>query len=566
MSHWWVADGFVALIHCGDSFLRVGLGGPCQLIRWAAASSREKTSLDTPLLKLTRDGQAKGEPMTSTSEANWYQDPSDPSLLRYWDGLQWTDQTAPSNLSDASQPYSALLPPPMSAPEAGAQHQTDNPTITPPVPPSRAKTGLFGSKKALEVELNELRQLIDGFGYAEQRSLKEQIQELKSQRDAAAQQVANLRTEIEDLSEQVVKTREEVILQEVGLYDYHHQLENSMEYKDQIAALRSNIRNMAKKDGGAVQGSTEWTVSGSASKGRKMVSEFSRLLLRAYNGEADVLVNKMRPYKLEAAIDQLNKARATISKLGSTMGIQISDSYHGLRIAELSLTSDFLAKKEEEKELEREEKARLREEARAHREFEAEKARLLKEQAHYAAALERLRQTGNPSEIAAAEEKLGEIAEAIRGVEERDANIRAGYVYVISNIGAFGPGVVKIGMTRRLEPMDRVRELGDASVPFRYDVHALIFSEDAVSLEGRLHQSLAEKRLNLVNMRREFFHATPSEVRALLSASDGSVLEFVEEPEAEEWHQSENARAKVAPSPSHVEVERHYGDSGEVLS
>jgi hypothetical protein len=115
-------------------------------------------------------------------------------------------------------------------------------------------------------------------------------------------------------------------------------------------------------------------------------------------------------------------------------------------------------------------------------------------------------------------------------------------VYVISNFGAFGPHVVKIGMTRRLEPLDRIRELGDASVPFRYDVHALVFSEDAVSLENRLHQALADRRLNLVNQRREFFYTTPAEVRDLLTQADGSVLEFVEEPEAEEWHQSENSR------------------------
>ena len=229
----------------------------------------------------------------------------------------------------------------------------------------------------------------------------------------------------------------------------------------------------------------------------------------------------------------------------------ITDAYHLVRIEELRLTADFLARKEEEKEAERAEKERLREETRARKEFEAEKARLFKEHSHYATALERIRQTGSPDEVAAAEAKLAEIGDAIHGVEEREANIRAGYVYVISNVGAFGPNVVKIGMTRRLDPTDRIRELGDASVPFRYDTHALVFSEDAVSLENRLHHALAERRLNLVNQRREFFYATPTEVKALLTQADGSVLEFIEEPEADEWHQSENARrhAGVAAAP-----------------
>jgi hypothetical protein len=411
-----------------------------------------------------------------------------------------------------------------------------------PEPPERNRGGLFGSKKALETELLELRRVVDGFGYAEREALQGEIERLRSERQAAEAATARSRSELAQLETQLIKAREEVILQEVGVFDYHHRLEDAVAYRVQLDSIRERIRQMSKKDGGAVQGTTNWTVDGSAAKGRKMVGEISKLLLRAYNGEADVLVAKMRPYKLDAAVDRLNNARTTIVRLGATMNITITESYHRLRIDELRLTADFLAKKEEEREAERAEKERLRDEARARKEFEAEKARLLKEQAHYRTALERLRQTGTPEEVAAAEAKLVEIGDAIHGVEEREANIRAGYVYVISNVGAFGPHIVKIGMTRRLDPMDRVRELGDASVPFRYDVHALVFSEDAVTLENRLHQALADRRLNLVNPRREFFHATPAEVRDLLTQADGSVLEFVEEPEADEWHQSENTR------------------------
>ena len=120
----------------------------------------------------------------------------------------------------------------------------------------------------------------------------------------------------------------------------------------------------------------------------------------------------------------------------------------------------------------------------------------------------------------------------------RIANIRAGYVYVISNIGAFGPGVVKVGLTRRLEPRDRVRELGDASVPFPYDVHALFFSQDAVTLENELHHALEDRRVNYVNSRREFFFAAPVYVRELLQEKVGGLLEFTEEPEALEYFQS----------------------------
>ena len=122
------------------------------------------------------------------------------------------------------------------------------------------------------------------------------------------------------------------------------------------------------------------------------------------------------------------------------------------------------------------------------------------------------------------------------------ANIRAGHVYVISNVGAFGPDVVKIGMTRRLEPLDRVRELGDASVPFHYDVHAMVFSDDAVGLETSLHHEFAARRVNLVNLRREFFRVTPAEVRDVLAQREAAIIRWTDDPEATEWRQSETTR------------------------
>jgi hypothetical protein len=120
----------------------------------------------------------------------------------------------------------------------------------------------------------------------------------------------------------------------------------------------------------------------------------------------------------------------------------------------------------------------------------------------------------------------------------RLANIRAGYVYVISNRGAFGPNVVKIGLTRRLEPLERISELSGASVPFRFDVHALFFSEDAVSLENELHQHFAERAVNMANRRKEFFFATPAAVREALIDKVGNLLEFTENAEATEYLQS----------------------------
>jgi hypothetical protein len=250
-------------------------------------------------------------------------------------------------------------------------------------------------------------------------------------------------------------------------------------------------------------------------------------------------VRTVKPHSVTAAVDRLSKARDAIARLGKTMDIRISEQYHHLRLYEIRLTADYLAKVEEEKERNRAERERLREEEAARRDIEREKARLAKEQAHYAAALARMDAAGDEAGAAAMRVKLAEVGGEINKVISREANIRTGYVYVISNLGAFGERMVKIGMTRRLDPMDRVRELGDASVPFRFDVHALIFSDDALGLEGRLHAELAERRVNRINPRREFFYATPAEVRDVLARVAGHhLLEYKDVAEAAEWRAS----------------------------
>ncbi|MGH3856651.1 MAG: DUF4041 domain-containing protein [Pseudonocardiaceae bacterium] len=365
----------------------------------------------------------------------------------------------------------------------------------------------------------------------------------------AQSQLDDLRTRILRTQEQVVQTEEVALLQEAGIYDYRHPLTDAVAYKNTLAALKDQIKNSVR-NGSAILASTTWHVNGSAAEGRRMVRDFSKLMLRAYNAEADSCVRSMRPHRLNSSIERLNKTRGTIARLGNTMSIRISDGFHSLRIRELELTADYLAKVEEEKERIRAERERQRDEDAARREFEREKARLTKEQAHWLSVQRKWSDSGNVVELAEAKAKLDEIETAIQDVESREANIRTGWVYVISNVGAFGERMVKIGLTRRLDPKERVRELGDASVPFKFDIHALIFSEDAVSLENQLHRALDDRRVNRVNLRREFFRATPQEVLQVLEGMDLNkhLLEYTEEAEAQEWRASArmDQEAKVA--------------------
>ncbi|QBJ93091.1 DUF4041 domain-containing protein [Streptomyces seoulensis] len=362
---------------------------------------------------------------------------------------------------------------------------------------------------------------------------RQRLTEMEAQAQEAERRLAAARGAL-------VVTDDLALLQEAGIYEYRHPLADAVAYKAELDRIKEQYKALTK-NGRAVVGVTEWTVNGSAAEGRRMVRDFSKLMLRAYNAEADAAVRGMKPHRLASLVDRLVKSRETIAKLGKTMQIQVTDQYHRLRVKELELTADHLAKQEAEKERRREERERQREEERLEREIARERARLDKERNRLVLALNRARTAGqaDATQIAELERKLTDLDAEEEAIDRREANRRAGYVYVISNIGAFGESMVKIGLTRRLDPMDRVIELGDASVPFRFDVHALIYSDDAVGLERALHQEFEPQRVNRVNARREFFHVTPGQVRDALTRHAGQhLLEFHEQPDAPEWRAS----------------------------
>lgn len=331
--------------------------------------------------------------------------------------------------------------------------------------------------------------------------------------------------------------RDAVALQELGLFDYEHPAEASASLQTELQAVRARIKTL-NKVGQAVTASSNFTFNNSSTKGRKFVNDMSKIMLRAYNAEAENCVKSVRAGNLEAAQKRLSRVVDQVAKQGAMIDLHIAHDYHALRLKELELAARHLAAVAKEKELERERKAELREQKRVEAELRAAHEKLEKEQAHYQNSLEALRAKGDHEGVARMEEKLADVQKALDDVDYRAANIRAGYVYVISNIGSFGDGVVKIGMTRRLEPMDRVRELSDASVPFNFDIHALFFSDDAVGVETMLHQHFAEQRINKVNLRREFFKVTPQEVLDVLRQRDVEVLEFNLNVNAEEFRAS----------------------------
>jgi len=411
-------------------------------------------------------------------------------------------------------------------------------------------TALLGlSTEELAAEAGRARQQVFAGveqARAELASVEQHAAEARKIRDTALAEADAAVRNLKAVRAQVVATDEVAALQEVGIYEYRHPLQDAVAYKSRLADIKDQMKAMVTAQT-AVRSATSWTVNGSVQKGTAMVREVSKLMLRAYNAEADNCVRTLRPHTLQSAVIRLGKARDTIARLGKTMSIQISEDYHRKRLLELELTADYLVKQDEERDRIRAERERQKEEEAARRDFEREKTRLMKEQAHYSMALARLHELGDSAAAAEIQGHLDQVTQSIADVDRRAANIRAGYVYIISNIGSFGENMIKIGMTRRLDPRDRVRELGDASVPFRFDVHAFIFSEDAVSLETQLHHNLEHCRVNQVNRRREFFRTTPADVLTLLERVAGShLIEFTEVPEALEWRASMTAQPPAA--------------------
>lgn len=375
------------------------------------------------------------------------------------------------------------------------------------------------------------------------------VTKMKKERNQLEEELEMFRTEVDSKKKELVSITDSLMAESFGLYEPRYKFASALDYKEELAKVRALQKTLIKENN-AVTGNTAWQVNGSASKGKKMVSDTQKLLLRAFNSECDELIDKVKYNNFDASLDRIYKSAEAISKLGSMMSISITGEYLSAKVKEIRLAFEYAQKKEEEKEALKEARAEQREQAKAQRELEEQRKKIEKEQTHYQTAYERIVQQLNvdPDNEALQKKKndmenqLIDIEKALNDIDYRQANARAGYVYVISNIGAFGEDVYKIGMTRRLEPQERIDELGDASVPFNFDVHAMIFSDDAPALEASLHRAFEDRKLNMVNSRREFFHVTLDEIKKVVRENYDKTVEFVDIPDADQYRTSMKMR------------------------
>lgn len=367
--------------------------------------------------------------------------------------------------------------------------------------------------------------------------------------DYLANEINKLNKEVQKRKEEIIWMDDEIIVQEFGLYTPQYDFASALDYKEELAKIRARQKELIK-DYEATNGLTNWQVNGSVAKGRKMVKDTQKLLLRAFNSECDGLISKVKYTNFDTYLNRIYKSSEAISKLGSMLGISITQSYLDAKVEELRLAFEYQQKKQEEKEALREARVAQREAAKLQKEIELERKKFEKEQTHYETALLKiLKALHNEPENQELlnkkqdlENHLAEIEHSLKDIDYREANQKAGYVYIISNIGAFGPNVYKIGMTRRLDPQERIDELSGASVPFRFDVHAMIFSDDAPALEAALHRAFEDKKINMVNNRKEFFRVTLDEIKEVVRKNFDKTVEFTDVADAEQYRVSQKMK------------------------
>lgn len=380
---------------------------------------------------------------------------------------------------------------------------------------------------------------------------KREIQEAES---SAERKRFELRTEYDRAHSTYETLKREISLLEenledisFGLYKPHFSFQTSDEYRAKLEALRDEERQLIRS-GCAATCSVKWTVQGSERDGARMAKQYLKLILRAFNGECDAAVANVTWNNITKMEARLRKSFDAVNQLGSVMQMAISQEFLKLKVDEVQLTHEFEEKKHQEKEEQRRIRQQIRDEEKAQREIAIAREEAEEEEVRFEEALAKAREEA----AAATGAQLAKLTEQIQSLESKVSEAhgkkervvaraqltKSGFVYVISNLGSFGERVVKIGMTRRMEPMERIDELGDASVPFPFDLHAMLYSDDAPALENALHELMFERRVNLVNSRKEFYEDVAlDEIEAFVRAQ-GLSAQFTKLAEAKEYRET----------------------------
>jgi len=421
-------------------------------------------------------------------------------------------------------------------------------------------------KKLIE-KLDQLKSEMDHLLELEsnETEMKKQLEEARLQLNETNDKIGSLAKQESNLTDNITSIKEDISiyqpvhgLMSVGFFEEPEYLfETSERFKEEIKIIREQQKILIT-EGKAIVIPNSIALTSNTSYVKRVLGGQSKLMLKAFNVECDNLMSLVKPSNYAKILERIDKVAGDLEKSAASLQCGFSREYVELKFKECEMQYHFKLKDAREKEEQATIKEQMREEQKAIREFERALAKAQKEEQMFKEALEAARQelaiSGDKDKeklterIALLERQLLEAEENERRAKSMAEQTRRGHVYIISNVGSFGDNIYKIGLTRRLEPMDRVKELGDASVPFSFDVHAMIYSEDAPALETQLHKEFTKFRVNQVNYRKEFFNVTLLDIKDKASEILGADVDFKMTALAEDYYESLKLRDEIIQS------------------
>lgn len=412
--------------------------------------------------------------------------------------------------------------------------------------------------KYLQKELDNIDRKYNELKKTKEKTLENSLKDITKKLEDKNKQLDDLTSEVKEKNKELSKLKNEIetelYLQEHGLYEPKYNFTDSIQYKEKLDQTRKRQKEMIKNKKAAIA-TREWLVDGDKRKGQKMTNLNIKQILRAFNNESEVIINKVKHSNIESSEKRLKRSYESLNKIFESDAVKITEEYYKSKVNEMHLAYEYALKKQEEKEILREEREREREEKKLQKKLEKEKNKFQRENTKLENEISKANEEllkASVEEKARLKKEIQELKEAlqrnngeIEKINEWKETPGAGYVYIISNIGSFGEEVFKIGVTRRDNPDERIRELSSASVPFRYDNHVFIFSNDAYGLEKELHDRFDDRRVNKVNRRKEFFKITMNEVKQIVEENKADVHSFIEKPDAEEYYDTLKIEEKL---------------------
>jgi predicted nucleic acid-binding Zn-ribbon protein len=409
------------------------------------------------------------------------------------------------------------------------------------------------SKETLSSIENETKDL---------QALKGNAENLASEVGVSTKKIKNMTAEISTLAERI-EINDSALNELMGKLDLYTRIdefvenghfeipeylyETSARFTEEIKRVRLKQKDLIK-DKLAVEYPSSTLVVPDKSHNKKILDGQVKLMLTSFNIECDALIDKVSPSSFPRTLERIEKLANALEKSAATLNCGFNLEYVKLKYEECQLQYQFTLKKQEEQDEQRSIREQIREEQKAIKEYEKAILAAEKEERMYRDMLDKAREElskVSDGDRVIAEQRIADLEQQLAEAEAKEERAksmaeqtRKGHVYVISNVGSFGEDVYKIGLTRRLEPMDRVKELGDASVPFSFDVHAMIYVEDAPALETALHREFTDLRVNAVNLRKEFFRADLQSIKKAVERIAGIDAEFKMTALAADYYES----------------------------